>query len=116
MQTIGREVRLITPALLRRHGVVSEQVAAAMAQGMRRHARADLAIATTGVAGPGGGTSTTPVGTVCMAVADRSGVAVKTIRIRGTRERVQARAAAQALVMAFEVACGRLATHPSGHI
>ncbi len=103
----------VTPALLRRRGVVSEAVAAAMALGMRRHARADLAIATTGVAGPGGGTPATPVGTVCMAVADRSGVAVKTIRVRGSRERVQARAAAQALVLAFEVACGRLGTRPS---
>jgi nicotinamide-nucleotide amidase len=106
----------VTPALLRRHGVVSEAVAMAMARGMRRHARADLAIATTGIAGPGGGTPATPVGTVCVAVADRTGVAVRTIRIRGSRERVQARAAAQALVMAVEVACGRLATRPSDHI
>lgn len=102
----------VPPSLLRRHGVVSEAVAAAMAAGMRRHAHADLAIATTGIAGPGGGTTTTPVGTVCVAVADRRGVATKTIRVRGTRERVQARAAAQALVLAFEVACGRLGTRP----
>ena len=102
----------VAPAVLHRHGIVSEAVAAAMAVGMRRHARADLAIGTTGVAGPGGGTAATPVGTVCIAVADRAGVATRTIRIRGTRERVQARAAAQALVMAFEVACGRLATRP----
>ena len=100
----------IAPALLKRHGVVSEAVAAAMATGMRRHARSDLAIATTGVAGPGGGSDEIPVGTVCVAVADRHGVVTRTIRVRGTRERVQARAAAQALVMAFEVAIGRLAT------
>jgi nicotinamide-nucleotide amidase len=106
--------RLAVPArVLRRHGVVSEAVAAAMALGMRRYARADLAIATTGIAGPGGGSATTPVGTVCVAVADRRGVATRTMRIRGNRERVQARAAAQALVMAFEVACGRLGTRPT---
>lgn len=103
----------VTPALVRRHGIVSETVAAAMALGMRRHARADLAIATTGVAGPGGGSAATPVGTVCLAVADRRGVVTRTIRVRGTRERIQARAAAQALVLAFEVACGRLGTRPS---
>jgi nicotinamide mononucleotide (NMN) deamidase PncC len=50
------------------------------------------------------------VGTVCLAVADRRGVATRTIRVRGSRERIQARAAAQALVMAYEVAAGRLAT------
>jgi nicotinamide-nucleotide amidase len=103
----------VAPALVRRHGLVSEAVAAAMALGMRRHARADLAIATTGLAGPGGGSADTPVGTVCVAVADRHGVASKTIRVRGSRERVQSRAAAQALVMAFEVACERLATRPA---
>ena len=53
------------------------------------------------------------MGTVCIAVADQRGVVARTIRVRGTRERVQARAAAQALVMAFEVAFGRLVTKPS---
>jgi nicotinamide-nucleotide amidase len=100
----------VTPALLRAHGVVSEAVAGAMASGMRRLAHADLAVATTGVAGPGGGSVSVPVGTVCLAVADRRGVATRTIRVRGSRERIQARAAAQALVMAYEVAAGRLAT------
>jgi nicotinamide-nucleotide amidase len=109
-----KRVRLgVTSAVVRRHGIVSEAVAASMAIGMRRHARADLAIATTGVAGPGGGTTDVPVGTVCVAVADRRGVAVRTIRVRGSRERVQARAASQALVMAYEVACGRLGTKPT---
>jgi nicotinamide-nucleotide amidase len=102
----------VTPALVRRHGVVSEAVAAAMAAGMRRHARADLAIATTGIAGPGGGTAATPVGTVCLAVADRSGVVSRTVRVRGARERVQVRAAAHALVLACEVVLGRIATVP----
>ncbi len=103
----------VKPALLKRHGVVSEAVAAAMAMGMRRHARADLAIATTGVAGPGGGSAQIPVGTVCVAVADQHGVVTRTIRVHGTRERIQARAASQALVMAFEVAIGRLGTKPT---
>ena len=103
----------VKSTLIKRHGVVSEAVAAAMAIGMRRRACADLAIATTGVAGPGGGTTEVPVGTVCVAVADKHGVVTRTIRVRGTRERIQARAAAQALVMAFEVAFGRLVTKSS---
>jgi nicotinamide-nucleotide amidase len=51
------------------YGVVSEEVARAMAEGARRVASSDFAIATTGVAGPTGGTEKTPVGTVWMAVA-----------------------------------------------
>lgn len=98
----------VPASLIRRFGVVSEEVAAAMAAGMRLLAKADLAIATTGVAGPGGGNAAVPVGTVCIAIADRRGVVVRTTRIAGTRERVQRRAAAQALVWALEVALGRL--------
>ena len=50
--------------LLERHGAVSEQVARAMAQGAVSHARAQVAVAVTGVAGPTGGSRSKPVGTV----------------------------------------------------
>ncbi len=100
----------VTPACIKKHGIVSEAVAAAMAVGMRKHAKADYAIATTGVAGPSGGTPSTPVGTVCFAVADAQGVVTRMIRVRGGRERVQTRAAAHALVLAYEVAAGRVRT------
>jgi nicotinamide-nucleotide amidase len=55
--------------LLMRHGAVSEPVARAMAEGALKHARADLALAITGVAGPGGGSKEKPVGLVHMAAA-----------------------------------------------
>jgi len=60
--------------LIERHGAVSEEVVRAMAAGALQHSRADLAIAVTGVAGPGGGTAEKPVGLVHLAAAGRNGV------------------------------------------
>ncbi len=61
----------IPPALIEEHTVVSEPVAAAMAQGAMRKAGADIGIAVTGNAGPTAAEGEPPVGTICIALARR---------------------------------------------
>jgi nicotinamide-nucleotide amidase len=72
------------------HGAVSEATAAEMAQGALAHSKADLAVAVTGVAGPGGGTVEKPVGMVCFAWAQKGGrVDTVTRHFAGDREAVR---------------------------
>ena len=76
---------------------MSESVACAMAAGALRTLEVDLAVAVTGVAGPGGGTEAKPVGTVWLAIADRDDVRAHLLRLPGDRHNVRARAAQAAL-------------------
>jgi nicotinamide-nucleotide amidase len=69
----------VSPDLLQEHGAVSASVAAAMAEGALLRSGADFALATTGIAGPGGGTEAKPVGTVQIALA-HSGAETQTRR------------------------------------
>ena len=68
----------VDPELIRQHGAVSEEVARAMAEGALRSSGAAVAIAVTGIAGPGGGTEGKPVGRVHFAYAD----ADKTVQLK----------------------------------
>lgn len=58
----------VSMSLIERHGAVSREVAEAMAEGAIKHSHADISIAVTGIAGPGGGTAQKPVGLVHLAV------------------------------------------------
>jgi nicotinamide-nucleotide amidase len=83
--------------LLERHGAVSEEVARAMAAGVRTRFGADYGVATTGIAGPEGGTVEKPVGTVWLAVADAAGTVAKLRCFPTTREHVKLWSSQQAL-------------------
>ena len=84
---------------IERYGVVSQEVAEGMAKGVRDLMGADFGVATTGVAGPAGGTEENPVGTVCIAVASPDGVASKRFNFGKDRENVINRATITAYEM-----------------
>ena len=84
---------------LEQYGAVSEQTAAEMAQGLRERSGADIAVSTTGIAGPTGGTKEKPVGLVYVGCADRYGVRVEKLQLTGSRERVRNLSALRALDM-----------------
>jgi nicotinamide-nucleotide amidase len=85
--------------LLAEHGAVSEPVAEAMAKGAQCQSGAAFALAITGIAGPGGGTLTKPVGTVCIALASPQRVQVRTFVFSGDREMIRDRSAKMALTL-----------------
>lgn len=79
------------------HGAVSEEVVSQMATGAQHKAKADYAIAVSGIAGPSGGTEEKPVGTVCFAWATPNEVITETTHFSGDREEVRIQACFYAL-------------------
>jgi nicotinamide-nucleotide amidase len=79
------------------HGAVSEEAANAMARGVRERFNADVALATTGIAGPSGGTQEKPVGLVWLAVVSPENEIARALNLPGNREEIQRRASQAAL-------------------
>lgn len=93
----------VDPSAIERHGAVSEAVVTAMARGVRERLGSDIGFATTGIAGPSGGTEEKPVGLVWFALDDAcGGGGAWTVRLRGGRAAIQTRAATVALGMIWK--------------
>jgi len=91
----------VSEELIEQHGAVSEEVARAMAEGARKQAGSDYALATTGIAGPDGGTPEKPVGTLWMAVADARETRAERLQSGYTREANKMRFAQAALFLLY---------------
>src|SRR6266849_115011 len=96
---LKRDALGVAPRLIEQHGAVSPQVAEAMAHGIRRVAAADVGLATTGIAGPGGGTPTKPVGLAFVSAVSAARTVTREHRWPGDRE-ANRRSSAQAAVRA----------------
>jgi nicotinamide-nucleotide amidase len=97
----------VPDALIRQHGAVSEPVAVAMAEGIRERTRADVAVAITGIAGPGGGSVQKPVGTVvCAVLAPGAPARVRTFSLLGGRTQIKFNATQSALDMVRRALAG----------
>jgi nicotinamide-nucleotide amidase len=88
----------VAAALIAQHGAVSAEVAGALAEGALAHSSADLAVAVTGIAGPGGAVPGKPVGTVWLALARRGAAAeAELLQLGGDRTAVREQTVALAL-------------------
>ena len=96
---IKERILNVDPLLINNHGAVSRKVVEAMAQGVRQYFNTDYAVATSGIAGPDGGSDEKPVGTTWIAVAGKKGIVSKQYLFGGFRDRNIKRASLAALNM-----------------
>ncbi len=87
----------VSPGTIKKHGAVSKETAMELACGARGKLGSDIAVAITGIAGPGGGTEEKPVGTVFVAVTDGRGLITKRLDLKGARAEIKEQAARAAL-------------------
>jgi nicotinamide-nucleotide amidase len=99
----------VSEDVLRGHGAVSAEVAAAMAEGARRVCNVEIAVAITGIAGPSGASPNKPVGLVYWAVAHPGGTIVRERIFTGDRQMIQTLASYAALSLVRDVCLGKVA-------
>lgn len=100
------EVLGVQPALLQAHGAVSEPVARAMVAGALQRAPVQLAVAVTGIAGPGGAVAGKPVGTVWVAWGTPAAVQAECLQLGGDRDAVRGATVQAALTRLLALARG----------
>lgn len=101
--TIKQNLLGVDPKVLEQYGAVSEQTVIQMAEGVKKLAHADYAIASSGIAGPGGGTPEKPVGTVWIAVSGKNKTISRLFNFQNSREINIERSIAQALAMLWNL-------------
>ncbi|RBY93653.1 competence/damage-inducible protein A [Blastococcus sp. TF02-8] len=101
-----RELLGVPAELLAEHGAVSPEVARALADGARARFGADVGVGITGIAGPGGGTESKPVGTVHVCVAGPEGARERALRLPGSRTVVRERSVTMAMHLLRELLLG----------
>ena len=103
---IKQKILGVSPTLIKKHGVVSKEVALEMAKGVRRLVRTDIGIGVTGIAGPApyryrasptGGTKSKPIGLVYIALVTTGKQIVKEFRFKGSRKNIKLQASQAAL-------------------
>ena len=97
----------VKQSTLKKHGAVSEETAREMAQGALARSKGTLALAVTGVAGPGGGSREKPVGLVCFAWAGKRETRTETKHFSGDRESVRRQSVIHALEGVLKALDGR---------
>ena len=103
--SVKRDVLGVPEEVLSTKGAVSPECAAAMAEGVRRLLKTDLAVSLTGIAGPGGGSAEKPVGLVWFGLASQAGTATEKKIFPGDREAVRRAAIEHAVGLLLRSCC-----------
>lgn len=91
------ELLEVPAALIAQHGTVSEEIAAAMAEGALRNSNAHVTLSTTGIAGPGGAVPGKPVGTICFGWSKADGTHTERLVFSGDRQQIREQTVQHAL-------------------
>jgi len=103
------ELLKVPAGIISKNGAVSAETALFLAEGVRRLANTDFGIGITGIAGPGGGTSAKPVGTVFIAVARKKIAVCKKFKFSGGRNSIRKKSALESLKL---LSAARMAAEP----